>query len=124
MVRTVGQLGRRRGEGPVKGGRVESAIKDNWIQVRRLRCTRATVKALFIKQRETESGPSPREHVAHGQATRNMVIRPGGAGEGLVGAAALRGSASLRKYTRAVRVSLKLHAREAYAGSAVVLAEK
>lgn len=33
-------------------------------------------------------------------------------------------SDSLRKYTRAVRVSLKLHAREAYAGSAIVLAEK
>lgn len=95
---------------------MESAIKDNWIQVRRLRCTRATVKALFIKQRETESGPSPREHVAHGRATWNMVILPAGDG-----GCALP---PLRKYTRAVRVSLKLHAREAYAGSAIVLVEK
>lgn len=42
---------------------------------------------------------------------------PSGTGRGLR-------SASLRKYTRAVRVSLKLHAREAYASSALVLAEK
>lgn len=84
MVRTVGRLGRRGEGGGRRGGlgRMESAIKDNWIQVRRLRCTRATVKALFIKQRETESGPSPREHVAHGQATRNMVIRHDGTGAG------------------------------------------
>lgn len=96
---------------------MESAIKDNWIQVRGLRCTRATVKALFIKQRGTESGPSPREHVAHGRATWNMVIRPARRDE----RRGLRRSLCVPHFANIhapVRVSLKLHAHEAYAGMA------
>lgn len=88
---------------------MESAIKDNWIQVRRLRCTRATVKALFIKQRETESGPSPQEHVAHGQATRNMVIRHDrrelGRGEEGEGSGAARLCLTSQIYTRRTSVT-------------------
>lgn len=55
----------------VRGGcaGVESAIKDNRIQVRRLRCTRATVKALCLLSREERNLEPPREHVASRRTT-------------------------------------------------------